>query len=44
MDKQKIDLYLTTNAKYFEPSAIPIIRKKWKKLMTQHFYRYKLLI
>lgn len=28
MDKQKIDLYLTTNAKYFEPTAIPIIRSK----------------
>lgn len=28
MEKQKIDLYLTTNAKYFEPSAIPIIRQK----------------
>lgn len=28
MDKQKIDLYLTTNAKYFEASAIPIIRGK----------------
>ena len=28
MDKQKTDLYLTTNAKYFEPSAIPIIRQK----------------
>lgn len=28
MDKQKIDLYLTTNAKYFEPYAIPIIRQK----------------
>lgn len=28
MDKQKIDLYLTTNAKYFEPTAIPIIRQK----------------
>ena len=28
MDKKKIDLYLTTNAKYFEPSAIPIIRQK----------------
>ncbi len=25
---QNIDLYLTTNAKYFEPSAIPIIRQK----------------
>ena len=28
MEKSKIDLYLTTNAKYFEPSAIPIIRQK----------------
>ena len=27
MDKQKIDLFLTTNAKYFEASAIPIIRQ-----------------
>ena len=31
MDKQKIDLYLTTNAKYFEPSAIPILRAKLEK-------------
>ena len=28
MDKSKIDLYLTTNSKYFEPTAIPIIRQK----------------
>ena len=28
MEKSKIDLYLTTNAKYFEPSAIPILRQK----------------
>ena len=28
MDKSKIDMYLTANAKYFEPSAIPIIRQK----------------
>ena len=28
MNKQNIDLYLTTNAKYFEPSAIPVIRQK----------------
>lgn len=28
MKKQDIDLYLTTNAKYFEASAIPIIRQK----------------
>jgi len=31
MDKQKIDLYLTTNSKYFEASAIPIIRNKLEK-------------
>lgn len=31
MDKTKIDLYLTTNAKYFEPTAIPIIRQKLEK-------------
>ncbi len=31
MDKSKIDLYLTTNAKYFEPAAIPIIRQKLEK-------------
>ncbi len=28
MEKSKIDLYLTTNAKYFEASAIPVIRQK----------------
>lgn len=28
MEKSKIDLYLTANAKYFEPSAIPVIRQK----------------
>lgn len=28
MEKSKIDLYLTTNSKYFEPTAIPIIRTK----------------
>ena len=32
MEKQKIDLYLTTNAKYFEPTAIPVIRQKLEKL------------
>lgn len=31
MEKQKIDLYLTTNAKYFEASAIPILRSKLEK-------------
>lgn len=28
MEKKDIDLYLTTNAKYFEATAIPIIRQK----------------
>lgn len=28
MEKQKIDLYLTANAKYFETSMIPVIRQK----------------
>ena len=28
MEKNKIDLYLMTNAKYFEPTAIPILRQK----------------
>lgn len=31
MDKEKIDLYLAVNAKYFEASAIPIIRQKLEK-------------
>lgn len=31
MSKQDIDIYLTTNAKYFEPSAIPVIRQKLEK-------------
>lgn len=28
MEKSKIDLYLTTNAKFFEASDIPLIRQK----------------
>lgn len=28
MDKQQIDLYLVTNARFFEPTAIPIIKQK----------------
>lgn len=31
MNKQDIDIYLTANAKYFEASAIPIIRQKLEK-------------
>ena len=37
MEKSKIDLYITTNAKYFEPSAIPIIRQKWKMHQMKHY-------
>lgn len=37
MDKQKIDLYLTINAKYFEPSAILIIRKKLEQANDSAF-------
>ncbi len=37
MDKSKIDLYLTTNAKYFEASAIPIIRQKLEKATDETF-------
>jgi hypothetical protein len=28
MDKSRVDIYLTANAKYFEPTAIPVIRQK----------------
>ncbi len=38
MDKQKIDLYLTTNAKYFEPTAIPIIRQKLENASDSVFF------
>lgn len=31
MEKSKIDLYLIANAKYFEATAIPIIRAKLEK-------------
>jgi len=31
MEKRDIDLYLTTNAKYFEPTAVPILREKLEK-------------
>ena len=37
MEKQKIDLYLTTNAKYFEASAIPIIRQKLETATDETF-------
>lgn len=31
MEKAQIDFYLMTNAKFFEPSAIPLIRQKLEK-------------
>ena len=31
MDKNKVDMYLTGSAKYFESSAIPMIRQKLEK-------------
>ncbi len=37
MEKSKIDLYLTTNAKYFEPTAIPIIRQKLESASDDTF-------
>ncbi len=35
MTKEQIDLYLTTNAKYFEANAIPIVRQKLEKLPAE---------
>ena len=37
MDRTKIDLYLTTNAKYFEPTVIPIIRQKLEQANDSTF-------
>lgn len=37
MEKSKIDLYLTTNAKYFESTAIPIIRQKLENASDDAF-------
>lgn len=31
MDKERIDVYLFNNAKYFEATAIPILRQKLRK-------------
>ncbi len=32
MDKERIDVYLVNNAKYFEATAIPILRQKLEKI------------
>ncbi|MCI9293240.1 MAG: TM2 domain-containing protein [Erysipelotrichaceae bacterium] len=37
MDKQNIDMYLTANAKYFEPSAIPVLRQKLERADDEAF-------
>lgn len=37
MNKQRIDLYLVTNAKYFETSAIPILRQKLENATDDTF-------
>ena len=37
MEKSKIDLYLTTNAQYFETTAIPIIRQKLENASEETF-------
>jgi len=37
MDKSKVDMYLMTNAKYFETSAIPMIRTKLENLSEESF-------
>lgn len=39
MDKQNLDIYLTTNAKYFEPSAIPLVRDKLERIDDSTFYK-----
>lgn len=37
MDKSKVDMYLMTNAKYFETSSIPMIRAKLENLSEESF-------
>lgn len=37
MEKQKIDLYLVTNSKYFESTSIPIIKQRLEKLDDDSF-------
>lgn len=37
MEKSKIDLWLTTNAKYFEPTAIPLLRQKLENASDDTF-------
>ena len=37
-NRQKMDLWLTANAKYFEPTAIPYIRQKLENANDQTFF------
>lgn len=37
MEKSKVDLYLMTNAKYFEPTAIPMIKTKLENMSDDSF-------
>ena len=37
MDKSKVDMYIMTNAKYFETSAIPMIRTRLENMSDENF-------
>lgn len=37
MDKSKVDMYLMTNAKYFETTAIPMIKTKLDNMSDESF-------
>ena len=37
MDKQKIDMYIANNAKYFEATALPIVKQKLEKLTDDDY-------
>ena len=37
MDKQKIDMYIANNAKYFEATALPIIKQKLEKMSDDDY-------
>ena len=37
MDKSKVDMYIMTNSKYFETSAIPMIKSRLENLSDDNF-------
>ena len=37
MEKSKVDMYIMTNAKYFEPTAIPMIKSKLEDMSDDSF-------